>query len=342
MNFFIFFISFIRSCCRFSLNSGDNIAADDDDRLPLFERAKKLKGKGAEQAEATKDPISLPEKEKHVGAGAKAGKLALLERALKLKKKTEAYVSELVSCGPRFAVDSVRSVDSEPIDPPSLVLPKGTLEEERSAYIIRTDLARLFRLLKKEPFDGVKVVRMLKLLMGQWASMYESPLPADLELLTTSLGALAQRIENGATFEEATLDKDEQAMRSHLQRIEAACSEIAAEFTLVQGVRTEYVNHRQKAFFLHEKYTAMAAEHEQKMKEARKRAEEIQRVADVASDNLTAFDQDLESHGNNIGRLTKLRDELQDRVAQFGEEKERMKAQTPADVAVILAYVGAP
>ena len=134
------------------------------------------------------------------------------------------------------------------------------------------------------------------------------------------MGALAQRIENGATFEEATLDKDEQAMRSHLQRIEAACSEIAAEFTLVQGDRTEYVNHRQKAFSLHEKYTAMAAEHEQKMKEARKRAEEIQRVADVASENLTAFDQDLESHGNNIGRLTKLRDELQDRVAQLGED----------------------
>ena len=312
------------------MNSGDNIAADDDDRLPLSERAKKLKGKGEEQAEGSKDPISLPEKEKHVGAGGKAGKFALLERALKLKKKTEAYVSELVSCRPRFAVDSVRSVDSESIDPPSLVLPKGTLEEERSAYIIRTDLARLFRLLKKEPFDGVKVVRMLKLLMGQWASMYE--------LLTTRLGALAQRIENGATFEEATLDKDEQAMRSHLQRIEAACSEIAAEFTLVQGDRTEYVNHRQKAFSLHEKYTAMAAEHEQKMKEARKRAEEIQRVADVASENLTAFDQDLESHGNNIGRLTKLRDELQDRVAQLGEEKERMKAQTPADVAVILAY----
>ncbi|KAG2640026.1 hypothetical protein PVAP13_2KG064732 [Panicum virgatum] len=196
--------------------------ADDDDRLPLSERAKKLKGKGEDHAEATKDPISLPEKEKHVGARAKAGKFALLERALKLKKKTEAYVSELVSCRPRFAVDSVRSVDSEPIDPPSLVLPKGTLEEERSAYIIRTDLARLFRLLKKEPFDGAKVVRMLKLLMGQWASMYESPLPADLELLTTRLGALAQCIENGATFEEATLDKDEQAMHSHLQRIEAA------------------------------------------------------------------------------------------------------------------------
>jgi len=97
----------------------------------------------------------------------KAGKFALLERALKLKKKTEAYVSELVSCRPRFAVDSVRSVDSESIDPPSLVLPKGTLEEERSAYIIRTDLARLFRLLKKEPFDGVKVVRMLSF---SWAN----------------------------------------------------------------------------------------------------------------------------------------------------------------------------
>jgi len=59
---------------------------------------------------------------------------------------------------------------------------------------------------------------MLKLLMGQWASMYESPLPADLELLTTRLGILAQHLENGATFEEVTLDKDEKDVRSHLQR----------------------------------------------------------------------------------------------------------------------------
>ena len=88
----------------------------------------------------------------------KAGKFALLERALKLKKKTDVYVSELVSCRPRFAVDSVRSVDSESIDPPSLVLPKGTLEEERSAYIILADLAHLLHLLKEVPLDGVKVV----------------------------------------------------------------------------------------------------------------------------------------------------------------------------------------
>ena len=54
--------------------------------------------------------------------------------------------------------------------------------------------------------------------------MYESPLPANLELLTTCLGILAQHLENGVTFEEVTLDKDEKDMRSHLQRIEAACS----------------------------------------------------------------------------------------------------------------------
>ena len=57
---------------------------------------------------------------------------------------------------------------------------------------------------------------MLKLLMGQWASMYESPLPADLELLTTRLGILAQHLENGTTYDEVTLDKDEKDMLSHL------------------------------------------------------------------------------------------------------------------------------
>ena len=81
------------------------------------------------------------------------------------------------------------------------------------------DLSRFFRLLKKVPLDGVKAVHMLKLLMGQWASMYDSPLLADLELLTTRLGILAQHLENGATFEEVTIDKDENDMCSHLQHI---------------------------------------------------------------------------------------------------------------------------
>ena len=46
--------------------------------------------------------------------------------------------------------------------------------------------------------------------------MYESPLPADLELLTTRLGILAQHLENGTTYDEVTLDKDEKDMLSHL------------------------------------------------------------------------------------------------------------------------------
>jgi len=147
----------------------------------------------------------------------------------------EAYVSELVSYGPHFVINSVRSMDGEPMNPPSLVLPMRALKEEQSAYIIHADLAHLFRLLKKVPLDSVKVVHMLKLLMGQWASMYESPLPADLELLTTRLGILAQHLENRATFEEVTLDKDEKDLLSDLQRIKAAGSEVAAEYTLVQG-----------------------------------------------------------------------------------------------------------
>ena len=65
--------------------------------------------------------------------------------------------------------------------------------------------------------------------------MYESTLPADLELLTTRLGILAQHLENGATFEEVTLDKEEKDLRSDLQRIKAAGSEVAAEYTLIQG-----------------------------------------------------------------------------------------------------------
>ena len=44
-------------------------------------------------------------------------------------------------------------------------------------------------------------------------------LPADLELFTTRLGILAQRLEHGATFEEVTIDKDENDMCSHLQHI---------------------------------------------------------------------------------------------------------------------------
>jgi len=120
-----------------------------------------LKGKGAKQIETPEDPISLPEKQ----VGIKTGRLSLLEGSLRLKKKMEAYVSELVSGGPRFIINSVRSVDGEPMNPPSLVLPMRALEEERSAYIIHTDIVHLFRLLKKL-LDGVKVVRMLKLLMG--------------------------------------------------------------------------------------------------------------------------------------------------------------------------------
>jgi len=102
--------------------------------------------------------------EKEVGA--KTGRLALLERSLKLKKKMEAYVFGLVPDGPRFVINSVRSVDGEPMNPPSLVLQMRALEEEWSAYIIHADLARLFRLLTKVTLDGVKVVHMLKLLMG--------------------------------------------------------------------------------------------------------------------------------------------------------------------------------
>jgi len=94
--------------------------------------------------------------EKEVGA--KTGRLALLERSLKLKKKMEAYIFGLVSDGPRFVINSVRSVDGEPMNPPSLVLPMTALEEERSAYINLADLAHLLRLLKEVPLDGVKVV----------------------------------------------------------------------------------------------------------------------------------------------------------------------------------------
>ena len=105
--------------------------------------------------------------------------------------------------------------------------------------------------------------------------MYESPLPADLELLTTRLGILAQHLENGATFEEVTLDKEEKDLRSDLQRIKAAGSEVAAEYMLVQGDWMELVNYKQKTTSLHERYASIAAEYKQEMKEAQKRAEEI-------------------------------------------------------------------
>jgi hypothetical protein len=42
--------------------------------------------------------------------------------------------------------------------------------------------------------------------------MYTLTLPADLELLITHLGALAKRLENGATFEEVTLNQDEESV----------------------------------------------------------------------------------------------------------------------------------
>jgi hypothetical protein len=117
----------------------------------------------SEQIKTPQDPISLSEK-----VGAETGVLALLERARNLKRKTEAYVTELVSDGPRFVIDSVRSVDDEHVNSPSLVLLIGTLEEEQSAYIIHADLARLLGLLKKTPLDGAKVVQMLK--NSSWAT----------------------------------------------------------------------------------------------------------------------------------------------------------------------------
>jgi len=70
----------------------------------------------------------------------------------------EAYVSVLVSGGPRFVINSFHSMDGEPMNPPSLVLPMTALEEEGSAYIILADLAHLLRLLKEVPLDGIKVV----------------------------------------------------------------------------------------------------------------------------------------------------------------------------------------
>jgi hypothetical protein len=95
---------------------------------------------------------------------------------------------------------------------------------------------------------------------------------------------LAQRLEHGSTFEEVTHNKDEENMRSHLQRIEAACSELAAEFTLVQSDREVLVNHKWKTTSLQERYASTAAKHEKKMmKDARERAEELQYVLDIAS-----------------------------------------------------------
>ena len=152
------------------------------------------------------------------------------------------------------------------------------------------------------------------------------------------MGALAQRLEHGTTSEEVTLNTDEENVRSHLQRIEAACSELAAEFTLVCNDRDMLVNHKRKTTSLQEIYASTSDEFEQKMKDARRRAEVLQSVVDIASKNLEAFDQDLRSHDDNVVRLTKLRDELKNHVAYLGEEKECLKTQTPADVAVLLAY----
>ena len=139
----------------FGQNFGGNGAADDDDQLPLSERAKKLKGKDVlPPTKTSEDPILSPEK-----VGTKPGPLALLERALKLKKKKkkkiEAYVAGLQWS--HFMINSVHSVECEPMNPPSLVFPMRTLEEKRS-NIIHVDLARLFRMLKRTPLDGAKVI----------------------------------------------------------------------------------------------------------------------------------------------------------------------------------------
>ena len=69
---------------------------------------------------------------------------------------------------------------------------------------------------------------------------------------------------------------------------------MAAEYTLVHGDWMELIIHKQKTTSLHERYDSMAAEYEQKMKEAQKRAEDIRRVVDISSVNLAAFDKDLE------------------------------------------------
>ena len=75
----------------FGQNFGGNGAADDDDdQLPLSEWAKKLKGKDVlAPTKTSEDPILSPEKVR-----TKPGALALLEQALKLKKKKkiEAYI----------------------------------------------------------------------------------------------------------------------------------------------------------------------------------------------------------------------------------------------------------
>ena len=62
---------------------------------------------------------------------------------------------------------------------------------------------------------------------------------------------------------------------------------------LIQGDWMQLVNHKQKTTSLHERYASIAAEYKQEMKEAQKRAEEIQHVVDIASVNLAVFDQDI-------------------------------------------------
>jgi hypothetical protein len=67
-------------------------------------------------------------------------------------------------------------------------------------------------------------------------------------------------LEHGATFEKATIDKDEEDAHSHLQRVDAACSEVAADFVLVQDGRVELVDHSQKVTSMQEKYAPMVVE----------------------------------------------------------------------------------
>jgi hypothetical protein len=299
-----------------------------------------------EQVKVPEDDLMiLPSKLAEVEKGMEKGAFVLLERMRKLREKTASYVSKLVSDGPRFMVSSVRSVEDESVTPPSLILPLGTLEEECSATIVGSDLACLHRLLQETPFNKAKVLEMIKLLMGHWGKMYSPTLPTDLELLTTHLGALAQRLDNGATFEEVTLSQDEESTRTHLRRLEDACSEVDAEFASVKGSRAELMEYHRKAVSSREKqdlkvteYKTKVMEYEEKVKTAQKRGEELRRLASLAAGNIGAFDRDVELQGDNIGRLVKLRDEMKSHAAHVDEEKKRLQAQPPADVAIILAY----
>ncbi|CAN6307506.1 unnamed protein product [Urochloa humidicola] len=284
--------------------------ADDDrsDQMSLSERARQLKGKDVvpapEQPRTSTEAIPLvappAEMEKSVEKGVEKGAVALMERLRKLKAKTASYVSGLVSDGPRFVVSSVRSVEDGSANPPSLALPMGSFDEVRSARIIRGDLADLHELLRDTTSDGLETAETLRKLMAAWATAYPSPLPADLESLMARMEALAQRLEHGSTFEEGILGKEEADARSHLQRLDAACSEVAAEFEPVEGGRAELVNHSQRATSMREKQASKIAEYELKVKEyaqkvtaAQKREEELQRLEGLALENLDAFDKDV-------------------------------------------------